>query len=114
MIEERLGLAEKSLTAHFGRKSGAVTLTDAGISIPNLKHVCRWASTLAVDEYMEHRHASNKECLILLDIKKKKTESEKKAIGIERSSAKKTTVTDNNTVCSDDSNDTHSNNDNDY
>eukprot|EP00957_Ditylum_brightwellii_P004776 364245-Ditylum_brightwellii.AAC.1 len=37
MIKEKLGLAEKSLTAHLGRRSGAVTLADAGISMSNLK-----------------------------------------------------------------------------
>eukprot|EP00957_Ditylum_brightwellii_P136814 10432708-Ditylum_brightwellii.AAC.1 len=72
MIEERLGLAEKSLTAHFDRRSGVITLADAGISMPNLKHAGRWASTLAVEEYMEHSHESKKGCLTLLDTKKGK------------------------------------------
>eukprot|EP00957_Ditylum_brightwellii_P005237 399775-Ditylum_brightwellii.AAC.1 len=72
MIEEKLGLAEKSLTAHFGSRSGAVALADAGISMPKLKRAGRWASTLAVEEYMKHNHAAKKECLILLDTKKGK------------------------------------------
>eukprot|EP00957_Ditylum_brightwellii_P163186 12426101-Ditylum_brightwellii.AAC.1 len=63
---------------------------------------------------MEHSHAAKKERLTLLDTKKRKTASEKDANGIEMSSAKKTAETDNNTVCSDDSNDTCSNNDDDY
>eukprot|EP00957_Ditylum_brightwellii_P077578 5895180-Ditylum_brightwellii.AAC.1 len=72
MIEEKLGLAEKSLTSHFGRRSGTIALADAGISMPNLKLAGRWASTLAVEECMEHIHAGKKECLILLDTKKRK------------------------------------------
>eukprot|EP00957_Ditylum_brightwellii_P122566 9346721-Ditylum_brightwellii.AAC.1 len=60
MIEEKLGLAEESLTAYFGRRSGAIALADAGISMPNLKEAGRWASTLAVKEYMEHSHVSKK------------------------------------------------------
>eukprot|EP00957_Ditylum_brightwellii_P016028 1207823-Ditylum_brightwellii.AAC.1 len=60
MIEGKLGSAEKSLTAHCGRRSGAVALADAGISIPNLKRAGRWASTLAVEEYIEHIHASKR------------------------------------------------------
>eukprot|EP00957_Ditylum_brightwellii_P153062 11651175-Ditylum_brightwellii.AAC.1 len=79
MIEEKLGLAEKSLTAHFGKRSGAVALADAGISMPNVKHTGRWASTLAVEEYIYHSQASKKERLTLLDTKKKKTALEKKA-----------------------------------
>eukprot|EP00957_Ditylum_brightwellii_P000886 70467-Ditylum_brightwellii.AAC.1 len=63
---------------------------------------------------MEHSHASKKERLPLLDTKKRKTASEENANRIERSSAKKTAETDNNTVCSDNSDDTRSNNDNDY
>eukprot|EP00957_Ditylum_brightwellii_P047656 3620510-Ditylum_brightwellii.AAC.1 len=70
MIEEKLSLTEKSLTAHFGRRSGAVTLASASMSMPNLKQADRWASTLAVEEYMKHNHASKKECLTLLDTKK--------------------------------------------
>eukprot|EP00957_Ditylum_brightwellii_P020840 1571814-Ditylum_brightwellii.AAC.1 len=72
MIEEKLGLAERSLTAHFGRQSGAVALADAGISMPNLKCAGRWGSTLAVEEYMEHSHAAKKERPTLLDTKKGK------------------------------------------
>eukprot|EP00957_Ditylum_brightwellii_P209623 15362516-Ditylum_brightwellii.AAC.1 len=49
MIQEKLGLTEKSLTGHFGRKSGVVALADSGISMPNLKQADRWASTLAVE-----------------------------------------------------------------
>eukprot|EP00957_Ditylum_brightwellii_P063105 4790407-Ditylum_brightwellii.AAC.1 len=67
MIEGKLGLAEKSLTAHFGRRSGAIALADAGISMPNLKCAGRWTSTSAVEEYMEHGHASKKGHLNLLD-----------------------------------------------
>eukprot|EP00957_Ditylum_brightwellii_P107616 8210535-Ditylum_brightwellii.AAC.1 len=37
MIEEKLGLKEKILTAHFGRRSGTVALADVGISMPTLK-----------------------------------------------------------------------------
>eukprot|EP00957_Ditylum_brightwellii_P186094 14168186-Ditylum_brightwellii.AAC.1 len=48
MIEEKLGLKKNCLTAHFGRRSGAVVLADADISMPNLKRAGRWASTLAV------------------------------------------------------------------
>eukprot|EP00957_Ditylum_brightwellii_P061644 4677284-Ditylum_brightwellii.AAC.1 len=70
MIEEKLGLKEKSLTAHFGWRSGANTLADAGISMLNLKQSGRWASILAVEEYIEHSHASKKEHLTLLDTKK--------------------------------------------
>ena len=114
MIEEKLGLKAKCLTSHFGRRSGAVALADAGISMPNLKRAGRWASTLAVEEYMEHSHASKKERLTLLDTKKKETASEKEANNIERSGATKMAKTDNNTVCSDDSNETRSNNDHDY
>eukprot|EP00957_Ditylum_brightwellii_P201045 15323823-Ditylum_brightwellii.AAC.1 len=72
MIEGKLGLAEKNLTAHFGWRSGDIALADAGISMPNLKHVGRWASTLAVEEYIEHIHAAKKKCLTLLDTKKGK------------------------------------------
>eukprot|EP00957_Ditylum_brightwellii_P067349 5112295-Ditylum_brightwellii.AAC.1 len=79
MIEKKLGLEEKSLTAHFGRRSGAVDFADAGISMPNLKPAGRWASTLAVEEYMEHSHASKQERLTLLGTKKRKTGSEKNA-----------------------------------
>eukprot|EP00957_Ditylum_brightwellii_P092215 7020126-Ditylum_brightwellii.AAC.1 len=43
MIKEKLGLKEKSLTAHFGRQSGAVALADTGISMPNLKQAGKWA-----------------------------------------------------------------------
>eukprot|EP00957_Ditylum_brightwellii_P099787 7601401-Ditylum_brightwellii.AAC.1 len=60
MIEEKLGLAEKTLTAYFGWRSGAVALADEGISMPNLKQAGRWASTLVVEEYMEHSHASKR------------------------------------------------------
>eukprot|EP00957_Ditylum_brightwellii_P169939 12935012-Ditylum_brightwellii.AAC.1 len=41
MIKEKLGLAEKSLAAHFGRRSGAIVLADAGIFMPNLKQAGR-------------------------------------------------------------------------
>eukprot|EP00957_Ditylum_brightwellii_P179171 13650109-Ditylum_brightwellii.AAC.1 len=41
MIEKKLGLKEKSLTANFGRRSGAVALTDAGILMTNLKQAGR-------------------------------------------------------------------------
>eukprot|EP00957_Ditylum_brightwellii_P154284 11741122-Ditylum_brightwellii.AAC.1 len=112
MIKEKLGLKDKSLAAHFGRHSGAVVLDDAGISMPNLKQVGRWASILVVEEYMEHSHASKKERLTLLNTKK--VMPEKKANSIKRSSATKRQAVDNNTVCSDDSNDSGSNNDNDY
>eukprot|EP00957_Ditylum_brightwellii_P174873 13315132-Ditylum_brightwellii.AAC.1 len=78
MIEEKLGLPEKSLTAHFGRRSGAIALADAGISMLNLKHAGRWASTLAVAEYMEHSHASKKKHLTLLDTKKGKQHQKRK------------------------------------
>eukprot|EP00957_Ditylum_brightwellii_P186016 14162462-Ditylum_brightwellii.AAC.1 len=60
---------------------------------------------------MKHSHASKKERLTLLNTKKRETVSEKNANGMERSSAKKTEETHNNTVCSDDSDDTCSNND---
>eukprot|EP00957_Ditylum_brightwellii_P104135 7932814-Ditylum_brightwellii.AAC.1 len=36
-IEERLNLEPGLLTAHFGRRSVATALSDAGISITNLK-----------------------------------------------------------------------------
>eukprot|EP00957_Ditylum_brightwellii_P208708 15358612-Ditylum_brightwellii.AAC.1 len=97
MIEEKLGLAEKCLTVYFGRRSGAVALTDAGTSMPNLKCAERWSSTLAVEEYIEHSHASKKEHLTLLDTKKRKPASKKNANSIERSSANKMTKMDNNT-----------------
>eukprot|EP00957_Ditylum_brightwellii_P126492 9642031-Ditylum_brightwellii.AAC.1 len=87
MIEEKLGLPKKSLAACFGRRSGAVALADEGISMPNLNCAGRWSSTLAVEEYREQRHASKKECLILLDTKKGK-QRQKEQNGIERSSAK--------------------------
>eukprot|EP00957_Ditylum_brightwellii_P079426 6040375-Ditylum_brightwellii.AAC.1 len=47
IVEKNLGLRGKSLTAHFGRRSGAVTLADAGILMPNLKRASWRASTLA-------------------------------------------------------------------
>eukprot|EP00957_Ditylum_brightwellii_P034914 2645680-Ditylum_brightwellii.AAC.1 len=78
MIEEKLGLIEKSLTAHFGRRSGAIALADAGISMSNLKRAGRWASILAVEEYMKHSHASKKEHLTLLDTPQKKQNSVRK------------------------------------
>eukprot|EP00957_Ditylum_brightwellii_P060394 4585423-Ditylum_brightwellii.AAC.1 len=62
---------------------------------------------------MEHSHAAKKEHLTLLDTNKRKTASEKNVNGIERSSAKKRAETDNDTVCSDDIDDTCNNNDND-
>eukprot|EP00957_Ditylum_brightwellii_P139425 10625457-Ditylum_brightwellii.AAC.1 len=65
--------------------------------MPNLKHASRWASTLAVEEYIEHSHASKKERLTLMDTKKKETTSENEANNIERSSATKMTKTDNST-----------------
>eukprot|EP00957_Ditylum_brightwellii_P175421 13354075-Ditylum_brightwellii.AAC.1 len=70
MIGERLGLAEKSLTVHFGRRNSDVALAGAGISVPNLKQAGRWVSISAVEEYMEHSHVSKKKCLTLLDTKK--------------------------------------------
>eukprot|EP00957_Ditylum_brightwellii_P116250 8867742-Ditylum_brightwellii.AAC.1 len=66
MIKKKLGLKEKSLPAHFRRQSGAVTLADAGTSMPNLKQAGRWASILEVEEYREHSHASKKECLLAI------------------------------------------------
>eukprot|EP00957_Ditylum_brightwellii_P170675 12991625-Ditylum_brightwellii.AAC.1 len=63
---------------------------------------------------MEHSHASKKKHLTLLDTKKKETAPEKEANNIERSGATKMTKTDNNNVCSDNSDDTRSNNNNDY
>eukprot|EP00957_Ditylum_brightwellii_P136001 10371880-Ditylum_brightwellii.AAC.1 len=72
MIEEKLGLKEKSITAHFDRRSGAVALAYAGIPMPNLKQAGRWASILAVEEYMEHSYVPKKECLTLLDTNKGK------------------------------------------
>eukprot|EP00957_Ditylum_brightwellii_P031229 2367185-Ditylum_brightwellii.AAC.1 len=114
MIEDKLGLKEKCVTAHFGRRSGNIALADAGISMPNLKHASRWASTLAVKEYMKHSHASKNERLTLLDTKKKETAPEKEANNIKRSGANKMTNTDNNTVYSDGRDDTCSNNDDDY
>eukprot|EP00957_Ditylum_brightwellii_P099978 7619054-Ditylum_brightwellii.AAC.1 len=78
MIEEKLGLKEKSITAHFGRRSGAIALADAGIIMPNLKQASKWASTLAVKEYMEHSHASKKECLTLWIQKKGKQHQKRK------------------------------------
>eukprot|EP00957_Ditylum_brightwellii_P118399 9030305-Ditylum_brightwellii.AAC.1 len=64
MIEEKLGLEEKSLIAHFARRSEAIALANIGIFMPNLKRSGMWASTLVVEEYMEHSHASKKECLL--------------------------------------------------
>eukprot|EP00957_Ditylum_brightwellii_P059935 4550420-Ditylum_brightwellii.AAC.1 len=58
MIQEKLGLEEKSLTTHFGRQSTDVALVNAVMLMPNLKQAGRWASLLAVKEYMEHSHAS--------------------------------------------------------
>jgi hypothetical protein len=78
MIEEKLGLKEKFLTAHFGRRSGAVALADVGISMPNLKQAGRWVSTSAVEEYMEHSHVPKKACLTLLDTPKRKAASKTK------------------------------------
>eukprot|EP00957_Ditylum_brightwellii_P093012 7081710-Ditylum_brightwellii.AAC.1 len=57
------------------------------------------ASTLAVEEYMEHNNVSKKGRLTLFGTKKRKIVSEKSAYGIERRSAKKTEETDNNNVC---------------
>eukprot|EP00957_Ditylum_brightwellii_P199319 15193272-Ditylum_brightwellii.AAC.1 len=78
MIEEKLGLAKKRLTAYFGRRSGAVALADASISMPNLKQAGKWASALAVEEYMYHSHASKKEHITLLDAKKGKQHQKRK------------------------------------
>eukprot|EP00957_Ditylum_brightwellii_P013477 1017079-Ditylum_brightwellii.AAC.1 len=61
----------KKQLADHGRRSGVVALAGAGISMPNLKQAGRWASISAVEEYMEHSHASKKECPTLLDTKKK-------------------------------------------
>eukprot|EP00957_Ditylum_brightwellii_P030635 2321327-Ditylum_brightwellii.AAC.1 len=78
MIEEKLGLAEKCLTAHFGRRSVAIALADVGNSMPKLKQAGRWAATLAGEEYMEHSHTSKKEHLTLLDSKKGKQHKKRK------------------------------------
>eukprot|EP00957_Ditylum_brightwellii_P135471 10329014-Ditylum_brightwellii.AAC.1 len=84
MIEERLGLKEKSLTAHFVRRSGAAALANTGISMPNLQQAGRKAAL------------------------------EKKGNSIEKSSGTKRRAGDNNTECSNNNNDSGSNNDNDY
>eukprot|EP00957_Ditylum_brightwellii_P182529 13904290-Ditylum_brightwellii.AAC.1 len=80
MIEEKLGLKQKSLTTHFGRQSGAVALTDAGISMPIYNRVGTWASILAVQEYIEHSHASKKEHLTLLDTQNKQHQKRKQTV----------------------------------
>eukprot|EP00957_Ditylum_brightwellii_P113452 8649845-Ditylum_brightwellii.AAC.1 len=72
MIKGKLGLTEKSLTAHFVRRSEVIALADVGILIPDFKQTGRWASTSAVEEYMEHSHAFKKEHLALLDTTKRK------------------------------------------
>eukprot|EP00957_Ditylum_brightwellii_P101999 7774086-Ditylum_brightwellii.AAC.1 len=112
MIKEKLGLKEKSLTAHFETQSGAVDLADAGISMPKLKQAGRWALLLVVEEYMEHSHASKKERMTLFDTKKENAASEKKAKNVETSSATKRKAMDNNTQYSDGNNDGGSNNSN--
>eukprot|EP00957_Ditylum_brightwellii_P067315 5108733-Ditylum_brightwellii.AAC.1 len=63
---------------------------------------------------MEHSHASKKECLNMLNTKKRKTASEKKGNNIERSSAKKPTKMDSNTLCSDNSDGKYLNNNDDH
>eukprot|EP00957_Ditylum_brightwellii_P051808 3929001-Ditylum_brightwellii.AAC.1 len=47
--------------------SGTVALADAGISMPNLKRACRWASMSVVEQYMEHIHASKAKRVALLN-----------------------------------------------
>eukprot|EP00957_Ditylum_brightwellii_P190061 14468797-Ditylum_brightwellii.AAC.1 len=64
---------------HFGRQSGAVALTDAGISMQNLKRAGRWDLISAVEQYMEHSHTSKAKRVVLLD-KKKKTAAAKKKV----------------------------------
>eukprot|EP00957_Ditylum_brightwellii_P127571 9728572-Ditylum_brightwellii.AAC.1 len=89
LIEANLGLTEKSLTAHVGRRSGAISLADAGISMPNLKEAGRWASTLADEEYMGHIHASKKERLTLLDTKEGKQHQERNKTALQGAVPKK-------------------------
>eukprot|EP00957_Ditylum_brightwellii_P150483 11458839-Ditylum_brightwellii.AAC.1 len=112
IIEEKLGLKEEIPTAHFDRRSGAIALTDAGISMPNLKQAGRWASALAVEVYMEHSHASKKECLTLRGTKKGKQHQKRKQ-AVLRGAVPRKQKRDNNIVYSDNSNDSSSNNDND-
>eukprot|EP00957_Ditylum_brightwellii_P201500 15325958-Ditylum_brightwellii.AAC.1 len=113
MIKEKLGLKEKTLTAHFGRCSGAVTLVDDGILMSSLKQAGRWALLLAVQEYMDHSHASkNKRMTLLHTEESNNPASEKKAKNIETSRAMKRKAVDNNTECSDSSNDSSNNNNN--
>ena len=66
MIEKKLDLESNSLSTHFGRRSGATSLADAGISLTNLKRAGRWASQKACEEYLDHSHATKMDRLEML------------------------------------------------
>ena len=61
LIEKKLGLPEKTLTSHFGRRSGAVALADAGCTMLALKRAGRWASNAVAEGYISHSKATKKE-----------------------------------------------------
>eukprot|EP00957_Ditylum_brightwellii_P201766 15327141-Ditylum_brightwellii.AAC.1 len=67
MIENKLGLKEKILPMHFGQRSDAVVLADAGISMPNLSRAGRWASIFVMEQYMEHSHVSKAKRVVLFN-----------------------------------------------
>eukprot|EP00957_Ditylum_brightwellii_P055465 4202333-Ditylum_brightwellii.AAC.1 len=66
MIEKKIELPENSLFTHFGGCSNATSLTDADISLTNLKRASRWALQKAHKEYLEHSHATKMDRLNML------------------------------------------------
>eukprot|EP00957_Ditylum_brightwellii_P045295 3433579-Ditylum_brightwellii.AAC.1 len=97
--------------------SGTVALADAVMSMPNLKRAGRWASIFAAEQYMEHSHESKAKRVALLNKTQKSTTAAKKTVkSIERSNEYEWKEGENNTECSDDSNNgssINSNSDND-
>eukprot|EP00957_Ditylum_brightwellii_P036171 2740110-Ditylum_brightwellii.AAC.1 len=97
-----MGHNHPSITAHFGRQSGAVVLADAGIYVPNLKRAGRWALISAVEQCIEHSHVSKKETAT----------AKKKVKNIKTRSENNWNAVDNDTEYSDGSNYCSSNNSN--
>eukprot|EP00957_Ditylum_brightwellii_P002858 219607-Ditylum_brightwellii.AAC.1 len=65
-IKTRPNLAPNLLMTHFGQRSAATALADAGILITNLKQAGRWKSDLVVEGYLENSTAKKNEQMSML------------------------------------------------
>eukprot|EP00957_Ditylum_brightwellii_P160466 12216143-Ditylum_brightwellii.AAC.1 len=71
-IGYRLNLAPNLMTTHFGWRSVATALADAGISITNLKRAGRWKSDAVAEGYLENLTAQKNAQMSMLSAKSAK------------------------------------------